>query len=106
MSDEITCTHLPIDVVTPPIAAQGCETCLELGKRDWFHLRYCQTCGRVGCCDNSPGKHATAHYTAIEHPIIRSYEPGEDWFWCFVDGEGFFVDGAPAAASYEEDMRA
>ena len=51
----------------------------------WVHLRMCQTCGHIGCCDNSTGKHATAHYEATGHPIIRSAEPGEDWSWCYAD---------------------
>ena len=51
----------------------------------WVHLRMCQTCGHVGCCDNSEGKHATAHFKSIGHPIIRSAQPGEDWSWCYVD---------------------
>jgi CPA1 family monovalent cation:H+ antiporter len=49
------------------------------------HLRLCLTCGHVGCCDQSPGRHATAHFDQAHHPIIRSFEPGEDWGWCFVD---------------------
>ena len=51
----------------------------------WLHLRICLTCGHVGCCDNSPNRHATAHYRATAHPLIRSLEPGEEWSWCYVD---------------------
>lgn len=51
----------------------------------WVHLRMCQECGHVGCCDNSEGKHATAHFELTGHPLIRSAEPGEDWSWCYVD---------------------
>ena len=51
----------------------------------WVHLRMCQSCGHVGCCDNSEGKHATAHYQETGHPLIRSAEPGEDWSWCYID---------------------
>ncbi len=51
----------------------------------WVHLRMCQSCGHVGCCDNSVGKHATAHHHETGHPVIRSVEPGEDWSWCYVD---------------------
>ena len=69
--------------VTP--RAAGCEECLALGQR-WVHLRVCMTCGHVGCCDSSKGKHATAHYQGSGHPIIRSLEPGEAWGWCYVDG--------------------
>jgi uncharacterized UBP type Zn finger protein len=49
------------------------------------HLRLCMECGHVGCCDSSIGKHATKHFHATKHPIIRSFEPGEDWLWCYVD---------------------
>jgi hypothetical protein len=62
----------------------GCEECLKTGGR-WVHLRMCRTCGHVGCCDSSPGKHARKHAHHAGHPIIRSIEPGEDWSWCFVD---------------------
>lgn len=77
------CTHMDqIRPVSP--SAQGCEECLETGGR-WVHLRMCLTCGHVGCCDSSPGKHATAHFTETDHPIMRSAEPGESWKWCYVD---------------------
>lgn len=57
-----------------------------LGKtREWVHLRLCLTCGQVGCCDDSPHKHATKHFHATRHPVIRSFEPGEEWAWCFPD---------------------
>ncbi len=65
--------------------AAGCEDCLKLGERDWVHLRLCMTCGGVRCCDSSKNKHATAHHHATTHPIIRSYQPGEVWAWCYVD---------------------
>jgi monovalent cation:H+ antiporter-2, CPA2 family len=65
--------------------AVGCEDCLELGETDWVHLRLCMTCGGVRCCDSSKYKHATAHHRASTHPIIRSYQPGEVWAWCYVD---------------------
>jgi uncharacterized UBP type Zn finger protein len=94
-----TCTHL--DVVQPVVpSAPGCEDCLAAGRRDWVHLRLCQTCGHVGCCDSSPGKHATAHYRSIGHPIVRSFEPGEDWFWCYPDELMFFLEDAPPAPSH------
>lgn len=77
------CEHLKeIKEVTP--SADGCEDCLKTGGR-WVHLRLCQSCGHVGCCDNSPNKHATAHFHQTAHPIIKSFEPGEDWGWCYVD---------------------
>ena len=62
----------------------GCEECLKLGDR-WVHLRLCMTCGHVGCCDSSKNKHATRHFHATRHPIMRSLEPGENWYWCYVD---------------------
>ena len=81
MSD--TCQHLAqIQDVMP--SAEGCEDCLRIGGQ-WMHLRLCLTCGHVGCCDNSPNRHATKHYHKTKHPVIRSFEPGEDWMWCYVD---------------------
>jgi uncharacterized UBP type Zn finger protein len=62
----------------------GCEECLKRGMQ-WVHLRVCLSCGHVGCCDNSVGKHATQHFHTTNHPIVESYEPGEDWGWCYVD---------------------
>lgn len=67
---------------------EGCEECLEMGD-SWVHLRLCDKCGHVGCCDNSKNKHATKHFHASGHPIIKSFQPGEDWGWCYVD-ELFF----------------
>jgi uncharacterized UBP type Zn finger protein len=79
------CTHLDqVELVSPPDEIAGCEECLKTGDR-WVHLRMCQSCGHVGCCDDSPEKHATAHYEQTKHPIIRSAEPGEDWSWCYED---------------------
>ena len=81
------CTHLKqIKEVTP--SADGCEDCLRSGGR-WLHLRLCMECGHVGCCDDSPNKHATKHFHLTHHPIIKSFEPHEDWGWCYVD-EIFF----------------
>ena len=78
-----TCKHLDqIKEVTA--SADGCEDCLKTGGR-WVHLRLCMTCGHVGCCDSSPNRHATAHFRRVHHPIIRSFEPGEDWGWCYAD---------------------
>src|SRR5258706_15257347 len=77
------CAHLKaLRPVVP--SAKGCEDCLRLGTQ-WVHLRLCMTCGHVGCCDDSPMKHATAHFHATAHPIIRSLEPGEAWGWRYVD---------------------
>jgi uncharacterized UBP type Zn finger protein len=80
------CDHLTnVNEVTP--SAAGCEDCLRTGSW-WVHLRLCQTCGHVGCCDESPNRHATAHYAATSHPVISSFEPDEHWMWCFVDEVG------------------
>ena len=68
-----------IDLTVPP-SGPGCTECEET-EGWWFHLRRCAQCGHIGCCDSSPSQHASAHATATRHPIIRSYEPGEDWFW-------------------------
>jgi uncharacterized UBP type Zn finger protein len=77
------CIHLDeIRDVTP--SADGCEDCLKIGST-WVHLRLCMICGHVGCCDNSPNRHASKHFAATGHPIIRSFEPGEEWGYCFVD---------------------
>lgn len=81
------CPHLSgIADVTP--SAEGCEDCLRIGA-SWVHLRLCLTCGHVGCCDESPNRHATAHFHTSDHPLIRSFEPDESWVWCFVDEVGF-----------------
>lgn len=92
------CTHLnQVQDVTP--SANGCEDCLRSGSR-WVHLRICMVCGHVGCCDSSPNRHATAHWHATEHPLIRSFEPGEDWWWCYPDGVAFEIPSAGPAPSY------
>jgi uncharacterized UBP type Zn finger protein len=78
-----TCSHLDqIHAVHPH--TRGCEECLKSGD-SWVHLRMCLACGHVGCCDSSKNKHATRHYHATDHAIMRSVEPGEDWKWCYVD---------------------
>ena len=79
----VECTHLDRIVPVTP-SGDGCVECLQRG-RWWVHLRLCLTCGHVGCCDQSPGRHATAHWRSSGHPIIRSFEPDEDWAWCFED---------------------
>lgn len=65
----------------------GCQDCMDAGEHGWVHLRVCLDCGHVGCCDSSPGRHATAHYRVAGHPVMRSYEPGEKWRWCFTDDQ-------------------
>ena len=78
-----SCSHLAqVRAVTP--SAAGCEECLKTGDR-WVHLRLCLICGQVGCCDSSKNKHATKHFHQSHHPVMRSFEPGEDWGWCYVD---------------------
>jgi len=79
------CTHLDeIKILQLPDSVAGCEDCLREGGV-WLHLRICLTCGHVGCCDNSPNRHATAHHGTTGHPLIRSLEPGADWTWCYED---------------------
>ena len=86
-----TCTHLDhVQVTELPEAVDGCEDCLKTGGK-WLHLRICLECGHVGCCDSSPGRHASGHARSGEHPIVRSLEPGEDWSWCFVDEVGMII---------------
>ena len=78
-----TCPHLgQIRNVTP--ASKGCAECVARGDT-WVHLRLCLTCGHVGCCDSSPNKHGTKHFKATGHPVMKSFEPGENWGWCYVD---------------------
>jgi hypothetical protein len=87
------CTHLDqIRVTQLPEPVAGCEECLAEGHR-WVHLRMCEECGHIGCCDNSPGRHATGHFHQTGHPVIRSAEPGEEWSWCYVDEVSFVVRG-------------
>jgi Zn-finger in ubiquitin-hydrolases and other protein len=77
------CGHVAeVREVTP--SARGCEECLKIGS-PWVHLRLCRICGHVGCCDESPHRHARAHYHATSHPIIEGYDPPEGWGWCYVD---------------------
>ena len=86
-----TCSHLDevhLDV-TP--SGAGCKECLEIGDV-WVHLRLCMSCGHVGCCDSSKNKHATKHHRATDHPVIRSFQRGEDWFWCYPDQLLFELD--------------
>ena len=86
------CSHLDQVVVTSlPEHIAGCEECLKTGDR-WLHLRMCETCGKIGCCDSSPNRHASRHAHEEAHPIARSAEPGEDWSWCYVDEVAFVVE--------------
>jgi hypothetical protein len=98
MADK-TCTHMDtIRDVTP--SALGCEECLKTGDW-WVHLRICRTCGHVGCCDDSPNKHATKHFHATGHPIIEGYDPPEHWGWCFVDEYFFDLSDRPTEQNGE-----
>jgi uncharacterized UBP type Zn finger protein len=91
VSGPVPCTHLDqIEVVELPAEIAGCEDCLATGDR-WVHLRMCMTCGKIGCCDSSPNRHARAHAASADHPILRSAEKGEDWSYCFVEDVAFVV---------------
>jgi uncharacterized UBP type Zn finger protein len=79
------CSHGDTIAVTElPDPLLGCEECLKTGDR-WVHLRMCLQCGKVGCCDNSPNRHARVHFQEEGHPLMRSAEPREEWAWCFAD---------------------
>jgi len=82
-----TCEHLDAfaSVNPKPGTPDGCEECTAIGERLWAHLRICLSCGHVGCCDSSPRRHATAHFNETAHPVMRSFEPGETWRWCYLD---------------------
>ncbi len=91
MSEQL-CVHLANLGPDPkPRTPSGCEECLKMGDR-WVHLRLCMECGHVGCCDSSKNKHATKHVRASGHPVIRSFERGERWLYCYPDD--MFVDPA------------
>jgi uncharacterized UBP type Zn finger protein len=92
------CTHLDQVRDVPPGTPDVCEECLQLGDT-WVHLRVCRICGHVGCCDNSKNTHATKHYHATGHPIIQSFERGENWMWCYEDE--VFLDPASISTSTE-----
>jgi hypothetical protein len=83
MNQNDACPHLAAIADVVP-SADGCEDCLAIGS-GWVHLRLCMTCGHVGCSDDSPNRHAARHFQATKHPVMRSFEPGETWGWCFVD---------------------
>ena len=84
--NDVSCDHFAeIKDVVP--SATGCEDCLKIGD-NWVYLRLCLECGHVGCCDNSKNKHATRHFHESKHPVIMSYEEGEEWLWCYADETG------------------
>ena len=86
------CKHLAQVRDVQPKTPDGCEECLQTGD-EWVHLRLCLECGHVGCCDDSPNRHATKHFHKVKHPVMRSFEPGEDWGYCYV--EDLFIEPAP-----------
>ena len=88
MADQI-CAHLRNlpDPEPEALTPEGCEECLTDGTK-WVHLRKCLACGHIGCCDSSPGQHASHHSLELGHPAARSFEPGENWAWCYADEMG------------------
>jgi uncharacterized UBP type Zn finger protein len=87
------CGHLhQVRIREPAERVAGCAECLKTGS-SWVHLRMCQTCGEIGCCDSSPNRHASRHAKDHGHPVLRSVEPGEDWSWCVIDEVGFVLSG-------------
>ena len=92
----VDCSHL--DQIEPEVtpSGDGCVDCLREGGR-WVHLRMCRSCGHVGCCDSSPSRHASAHATQPGHQVVSSFEPDEDWLWCYADEVAFAV---PSLATY------
>ena len=91
-----------IDPSVPP-SGTGCVECDADGGW-WVHLRRCTQCGHVGCCDTSPAQHATAHFRATGHPVITSFEPGEDWFWDFTTDQGFLGPALADAQAHPEEQ--
>ena len=76
------CSHIPAEPHAP--TSRGCKQCLAQADT-WVHLRVCLTCGQVGCCDSSKNRHATKHFQATGHGVMQSFQPGEDWRWCYID---------------------
>jgi CPA2 family monovalent cation:H+ antiporter-2 len=91
-----SCSHLDQVIDVQPSTRDGCEDCLAIGD-SWVHLRECLSCGHVGCCDSSKNRHATAHFRSTDHPLIRSFQPGENWGWCYLDE--VMLQPAPSATS-------
>jgi uncharacterized UBP type Zn finger protein len=92
------CSHLDQIHVGVPNEFAGCEECLKVGGQ-WVHLRLCRSCGKVGCCDSSPNRHASKHAAESSHPIVSSLERGEDWSWCYVDDVAFIIQSGPPEGS-------
>ncbi len=82
------CKHFDQIKAVEPNTPNGCEECLESGD-EWLHLRLCLICGHVGCCDDSKNTHATKHFKRTKHPLIKSFEPDEEWIWCYEDNALF-----------------
>jgi hypothetical protein len=84
-------------LINPDVAPSGpgCAECLATPDGWWFHLRRCATCGHVGCCDSSPSQHASHHAASAGHPVVRSFEPGEDWYWDYAGEQ--YLEGPPLA---------
>jgi uncharacterized UBP type Zn finger protein len=96
LGTDAPCPHVAAIGEPPAPRARGCEECLRQGTR-WVHLRECLACGHVGCCDSSPGRHATAHFHASGHAVVASLEPGETWGWCYADEVDFELGYEPHA---------
>jgi hypothetical protein len=97
MNDE--CAHLDQIAPDSPPSGAGCKECLETGGT-WMHLRRCAVCGHIGCCDSSPNQHASKHARETGHAIIQSFEPGEDWLYCYVDEVLFEIEGMTDSPSH------
>jgi hypothetical protein len=96
VSDTHTTDHTPIDPSVPP-SGVGCVECESDGSW-WLHLRRCAACGHIGCCESSPSQHASIHAQTPGHPVIQSFEPGENWFWDYTSSE--YLDGPELAAPH------
>jgi hypothetical protein len=98
------CTHIDQITDVTPSSLEGCSDCLASGGR-WVHLRICLTCGHVGCCDSSPNRHASKHAAEHGHAIAASFEPAEDWLWCYIDKLAFAIEGLqlPRRRPYPEE---
>lgn len=82
-----SCEHVKLANPNVKPSGEGCDECLKTGQR-WVQLRECLVCGHVGCCDSSPGRHATGHYNDTGHPVMQSYKSvGKPWKWCYVHQE-------------------
>ena len=92
------CTHVSTVPGAAPID-QGCTDCIPIGGR-WVHLRRCVACGHIGCCDSSPNRHATAHHRTTSHPLVQSFEPSENWYWCYTDDAYFEISGETDSPSH------